>query len=98
MWLEDGQCKDVVEEAWERGQNKISRWPLKACLEECQRSLESWNKHTFDHVGKQIAVLQNKLQELESMNGRLRINPCSENGAEQVAWYRRGNVAPEKPK
>ena len=69
MWLEDGQCKDVVEEAWERGQNKISRWPLKACLEECQRSLESWNKHTFDHVGKQIAALQNKLQELESMNG-----------------------------
>ena len=57
MWLEDERCKHVEEEAWERGQNRVSSWPLEACLEECQRSLESWNKHTFGHVGKQIAAL-----------------------------------------
>ena len=52
MWLEDGRCKNVVDEAWERGQNRVSGWLLEACLKECQRSFESWNKHSFGHVGK----------------------------------------------
>nr|POE88547.1 hypothetical protein CFP56_48643 [Quercus suber] len=69
MWLEDGRCEDVVEEAWERRRNRDSRWPLDACLEECQSLLQSWNKNIFGHVGKQIAVIQNKLQVLESMKG-----------------------------
>lgn len=47
----------------------MSRWPLEACLEECQSALESWNKHAFGHMGKQIAIFQNKLQALESMKG-----------------------------
>lgn len=61
----------MVEAAWERGQNRVLRWPLEACLEECQSSLQSWNKHTFGHVGKQIADLQKKLQVLESIKGNV---------------------------
>ena len=70
----------MVEEAWEKGQNRVSGWPLEACLEECQKSLESWNKKSFGPVGKQIAVLQNKIHERHRYG--LRINPCNENGAE----------------
>ena len=58
----------MVEAAWERGQHSLSRWTLESYLEECQRSLQSWNKHTFGNVGKQIFDLQNKIQGLESMN------------------------------
>ena len=67
MWLEDERCKNVVEEAWEKGKTSHSQWPFEACLEECQLSLRSWNTHTFGHVGKQVAVLQRKLQMLENM-------------------------------
>lgn len=59
----------MVEEAWERGQNRGSHWPLEDCLEECQTLLMSRNKQTFGHVGKQIAELQKKLQVLENMKG-----------------------------
>lgn len=68
MWLKGGRCKDVVRKVGKEGK-RVSRWPLEACLEECQSSLKTWNKHTFSHVGKQIADLQNKLQALESMKG-----------------------------
>ena len=67
MWLEDERCKNVVEEAWERGKTSHSQWPFEACLEECQMSLRSWNTHTFGHAGKQVAKLQRKLQMLENM-------------------------------
>lgn len=56
-WLVDERCKNVVKEAWEKGQINHSQWPLEACLEECQTSLKLWNKHTFGHVGKQVANL-----------------------------------------
>ena len=67
MWLEDERCKNVMEEAWEKGRTSHSQWPFEACLEECQSSLRSWNTHTFGHVGKQVAYLQRKLQMLENM-------------------------------
>ena len=67
MWLEDESCKNVVEEAWERGWTNHSQWPFEACLEECQMSLRSWNTHTFGHVGKQVADLKQKLKMLENM-------------------------------
>ena len=98
MWLEDRQCEEVVEVAWARGQQSLSRWPLEACLEECQRSLQSWNKHTFGHVGKQIAELHKKLQGLESIKGngidleslhamKLELNKWL--GIEEEMWHQR---------
>ena len=68
-------------------------------MEECQRSLESWNKQSFGHVGKQIAVLQNKIQTLESMNGiatnlesihamKMELNRWL--GIEEEMWHQRG--------
>ncbi|KAK7823975.1 hypothetical protein CFP56_034967 [Quercus suber] len=68
MWLRDERCKDVVKEVWERGQVINSEHPFTQCLEECRSSLSSWNKSTFGHVGRRIAVLQTKLQWMEERN------------------------------
>ena len=70
MWLRDEGWSRVVNDAWERERNKGTNWPLLHCLEECRTSLTKWNKHSFGHVGKQIAVLQKKLQMLENWRGR----------------------------
>lgn len=88
----------MVEEAWERGRSSYSQWPLEACLDECQRSLKSWNVHTFGHVGKQVATIQKKLQVLEAMKGngmdleeihatKLEFNRWL--GIEQEMWHQR---------
>ena len=61
MWLRDEGCSGVVNDAWDRGRIRGTDWPLLHCLEECRTSLSKWNKHSFGHVGKQIAVLQKKL-------------------------------------
>ena len=68
MWLRDVGCRDIVKEAWERGQGANPEHPFSQCLEECRTSLSSWNKSTFGHVGRRIAALQSKLQWLEGRN------------------------------
>ena len=65
MWLRDEQCKDVVNEAWERGRSIGTQHQFTECLDECRRSLSTWNKTTFGHLGQKIAALQKKLQALE---------------------------------
>nr|XP_023887252.1 uncharacterized protein LOC111999356 [Quercus suber] len=69
MWLRDERCSGVVNEAWEKGRIGGNDWPLLQCLEECRALLTEWNKHSFGHVGKQITVLQRKIQMLENMRG-----------------------------
>nr|POE57483.1 hypothetical protein CFP56_06550 [Quercus suber] len=59
----------VVNDAWERGRNMGTNWPLLHCLEECRTSLTKRNKHSFGHIGKQITELQKKLQLLENLRG-----------------------------
>ena len=61
MWLKDEQCEEVVFEAWERGKNMGTQNLFKQCMEECRRSLSSWNKNKFGHVGQKISTLQKKL-------------------------------------
>ena len=61
MWLKDEQCEEVVSEAWERGKSMGTQHLFTQCMEEC-RSLSSWNKNTFGHVGRKISTLQKKLQ------------------------------------
>ena len=65
MWLRDDRCDEIVTTAWERGMHKESEWPFSNCIEECRTSLVSWNKNTFEHVGRKISSLQKKLQYLE---------------------------------
>ncbi|XP_075659272.1 uncharacterized protein LOC142629188 [Castanea sativa] len=65
MWLKDEQCEAVVSEAWERGISMGSQNLFTQCMDECRRSLSSWNKNTFGHVGRKISTLQKRLQWLE---------------------------------
>ncbi|KAK9998773.1 hypothetical protein SO802_018376 [Lithocarpus litseifolius] len=65
MWLKDERCEEVVSEAWERGKNMGTQNLFTQCMDECRRSLSSWNKNTFGHVGQKISTLQEKLQSLE---------------------------------
>ena len=79
MWLRNVGCRDIVKEAWERGQGTNSEHPFSQCLEECRTSLSSWNKSTFGHVGRRIAALQSKLQWLEGRNrGDVNMDEISE--------------------
>ncbi|KAL0011886.1 hypothetical protein SO802_006994 [Lithocarpus litseifolius] len=65
MWLRDEQCMVVVKEAWERGRCMGTQHQFTQCLEECRKSLSTWNKNTFGHMGHKIAALQEKLQGFE---------------------------------
>ena len=71
MWLKDEQCEEVVSEAWERGKNMGTQNLFTQCMEECRRSLSSWNKNKLGHVGQKISTLQKKLQWLEGRRGGL---------------------------
>ena len=71
MWLRDEQCKDVVNDAWERGRSMGTQHQFTQCLDECRKSLSFWNKTTFGHVGRKISALQKKLQWLERSRGGL---------------------------
>ncbi|KAK7840031.1 hypothetical protein CFP56_017263 [Quercus suber] len=39
MWLKEGSCTDVMEEAWVRGESQDSVFPLTTYLAECRASL-----------------------------------------------------------
>nr|POF24135.1 hypothetical protein CFP56_06218 [Quercus suber] len=65
MWLRDDECKDVVNDAWERGRSMGIQHQFTQCLDECRRSLFTWNKTKFGHVGQKISALQKKLRWLE---------------------------------
>ena len=71
MWLKDEQCEEMVSEAWERRKNMGTQNLFTQCMDECRRSLSSWNKNTFGHVGQKISTLQKKLQWLEGRRGGL---------------------------
>ena len=71
MWLRDKQCKVVVNDAWERGRSMGTQHQFTQCLDECRRSLSTWNKTMFGHVGQKISALQKKLQGLEGRHNGL---------------------------
>ena len=71
MLLKDEQCEEVVSDAWERGKNMGTQNLFTQCMDECRRSLSSWNKNTFGHVGQKISTFQKKLQWLEGRRGGL---------------------------
>nr|POE84327.1 hypothetical protein CFP56_60550 [Quercus suber] len=68
IWLRGEACSKVVQDAWARGENRGSQWPLACCLEECQSTLSLWNKNVFGHVGRKVSALQRKPQILENLN------------------------------
>ena len=41
LWLRDEQCKDVVNDAWERGRSMGTKHQFMQCLDECRKSLSS---------------------------------------------------------
>ena len=40
----------------------------------CRSSLDDWNKKVFEHVGKKVAKLQNKVEWLELQSSSTEIN------------------------
>ena len=71
MWLRDEQCKEVVNDAWERGRSMGTQHQFMQCLDECRKSLSTWNTNTFGHVGRKILALQKKLLWLEGSHESL---------------------------
>nr|POE61707.1 hypothetical protein CFP56_51912 [Quercus suber] len=66
MWLRDPRCEEVVYDAWEHGLYASMGHPLKNYISSCHAHLTQWNKREFGHVGRQIKLLKNKLQVLET--------------------------------
>ena len=61
----------MVNDAWERGRSIGTQHQFTQCLDECRRSLSTWNKTTFGHVGQKISALHKKLQGLEGRHNGL---------------------------
>nr|POF24132.1 hypothetical protein CFP56_06215 [Quercus suber] len=96
MWLREDECKDVVNDAWERGRSMGTQHQFTQCLDECRRSLSTWNKTKFGHVGQKISALQKKLRWLEGRHdGLIRMEEIHETkmelnrmmGAEEDMWH-----------
>ena len=65
MWLQDPQCDEVVQEAWQEGLYRPGGCQFLNFLDSClnclnsyQYRLVSWNKMEFGHVGHKTASLQ----------------------------------------
>ncbi|KAK7834618.1 auxin-responsive protein saur32 [Quercus suber] len=65
MWLQDPRCAEIVQDAWHKGLYKPDGVAIINCYSSCRDRLSVWNKTEFDHVGKQIGRLNQKLQTLE---------------------------------
>ncbi|KAF3968437.1 hypothetical protein CMV_007675 [Castanea mollissima] len=65
MWLSDPSCEKVVIDAWEANYTKHQHPKLYNCIDECRQKLMQWNVSEFSHVGRNIDLLQEKLQLLE---------------------------------
>ena len=69
MWLQDPQCDEVVQEAWQEGLYRPGGCQFLNCLESCLNCLNScrdrlvsWNKMEFGHVQRKIVGLQNNFR------------------------------------
>ncbi|XP_023891658.1 uncharacterized protein LOC112003691 [Quercus suber] len=96
MWLRDPRCEEVVYDAWEHGLYASMGHPLKNYISSCHAHLTQWNKREFGHVGRQIKLLKNKLQVLETFlennmdniwQVRLALNSWLD--TEEVMWKQR---------
>ena len=48
MWLKDQRCKQVVNDAWQKGLSSVEGNTLQNCLDQCRSSLDDWNKSFLD--------------------------------------------------
>ena len=55
----------MVSESWQEGLCKFGGSLFTNCIDRCRERLLVWNKVEFGQVGRQIARLQRKLQQLE---------------------------------
>jgi hypothetical protein len=51
----DGECLEVINEAWERGGDVgVGMQPARSKLASCQTQLANWSKHKFGNAAKML--------------------------------------------
>ena len=65
FWTKDGDCKDIVRDAWTygRGRGPLDRWNFKLNL--CRNKLIRWSNDKFMRRGNQLRVLMSHLEILQ---------------------------------
>ena len=70
MWTREGECREVIEEAWDPMWRDLE-FRLMDRLRSCKKHLQVWNWRVFGNVNKILRQKQNRLQQLESIDGVL---------------------------
>lgn len=70
MWTREGGCREVIEEAQDPMWRDLE-FRLTDRLKSCKEHLQRWNWRVFGNVNKILRQKQNRLQQLESIDGVL---------------------------
>lgn len=62
-WATEGDCKDIVEQGWRKGDNSLS---LPECIQSCTTSLQEWARRRFRDIPRQLKIKRSQLDRFQS--------------------------------